>query len=105
LPAFTEEDRVLGNRFIKVCGRLAGYTAINCDGRLSYTVRGSTDQFDINVDFPTDEAFTASRGAMIVNGPLSLVASEVIGQRVRLLGLPFCVYSELLGPRLNARAS
>ncbi|MUL49826.1 hypothetical protein FZI85_13945 [Mycobacterium sp. CBMA293] len=60
LPAFTEEDRVLGSRFIKVCRRLAGYTAINCDSRLSYTVRGSTDQFDINVDFPTDEAFTGT---------------------------------------------
>lgn len=60
LPALTEEDRVIGSRFVKVCRRLAGYTAINSDSRLSFNSSSSIDQPDINVDFPTDEAFTGA---------------------------------------------
>lgn len=61
LPALTAEDREIAGRFVKVCRRLAGYHAINCDSRLTYSTTGGSDgKGEINVDFPSDESFTGT---------------------------------------------
>jgi hypothetical protein len=58
LPALSDDDRLLAQRFIKVCKRLAGYSAINADSRLRLATRdGKTD---IELDYPSDESFAAA---------------------------------------------
>jgi hypothetical protein len=60
LPALTDEDRVILGRFVLVCRRLAGYSAISSDSCLSFASRGGPNESDINLDFPSDEAFSAA---------------------------------------------
>ncbi|WP_235631017.1 hypothetical protein [Mycobacteroides abscessus] len=60
LPALTDEDRVLLERFVKVCRRLAGYSAINDDSRLTFKFKGENEDPEFNVDFPNDESFSAA---------------------------------------------
>lgn len=58
LPVLSSEDRLLCERFITVCRRLAGYSAINKDSRLTFVDHGHGA--NIELDFPSDEAFSAA---------------------------------------------
>lgn len=60
LPALTDEDRVILERFVQVCRQLAGYSAINDDSRLSYKFKGSLADTEFNIDYPSEESFTAA---------------------------------------------
>ncbi|MBL3737096.1 hypothetical protein [Mycobacteroides abscessus] len=60
LPALTAEDRVILERFVQMCRRLAGYSAINDDSRLSYKFNGSIENTEYNIDYPSEESFAAA---------------------------------------------
>lgn len=58
LPTLSDEDRLIGSRFVKVCRRLAAYSAINADSRLRLFDHG--DVSTVELDYPSDEAFSAA---------------------------------------------
>lgn len=56
LAGLTEQDKIVLSRYAKVCRRLAGYSALNDDGGLSWSVKNGGKP-DIKLSFPTEEAF------------------------------------------------
>ncbi|MEX7473067.1 hypothetical protein AB4Z39_25525 [Mycobacterium adipatum] len=59
LPGLTNDDKNVLRRYVRVCRRLAGYSAINDEVGLSWSVkRGGTP--DIKLTYPTDEAFAGT---------------------------------------------
>lgn len=56
LPGLTDDDRKVLSRYVKVCRRLAGYSALNDDGGLNWSVEKG-GQPEIKLTFPSEEAF------------------------------------------------
>lgn len=56
LPGLADEDKIVLSRYVKVCRRLAGYSALNDETGLSWSVKKG-GQPDIKLSFPTEEAF------------------------------------------------
>jgi hypothetical protein len=59
LEGLNDDDRLIANRFVQVCKRLAKFSAMNGESRLKFSDDASGDTA-ILVDFPSDESFTAA---------------------------------------------
>lgn len=55
LETLSGDDRTVLRRYAAMCRQLAGYSALNGDGGITWMV--SNGQPDVQVDFPTPEAF------------------------------------------------
>lgn len=55
LAALTDDDKGVLRRYVAVCRQLAGYSALNNDGGITWTVANGKP--DIKLEFPTPEAF------------------------------------------------
>lgn len=59
LEGLNDDDRVIAERFVHVCKRLARFSAVNGESRLNLS--GNENGYDtIALDFPSDESFTAA---------------------------------------------
>ncbi|BBX27959.1 hypothetical protein GCM10009632_11710 [Mycolicibacterium alvei] len=56
LAGLTDDDKTVLRRYAKVCRRLAGYSALNDETGLSWSVKKG-GQPDVKLSFPTEEAF------------------------------------------------
>jgi hypothetical protein len=56
LAGLTDVDKTVLSRYAKVCRRLAGYSALNDETGLSWSVKKG-GQPDVKLSFPTEEAF------------------------------------------------
>lgn len=56
LPGLTDEDRAVLRRYVVVCRQLAGYSALNNESGITWTVAAGGAP-DVQVEFPSPEAF------------------------------------------------